>query len=1019
MPLGNSSYLQIPLMAEADNQKYLLFNAAIQAIDDSLNRLLSLDFSGGDVTLLESQLTRYGFFRGIGHTVPRTLTIPPTVGSSPAVVTNRFFIFDNAGTDSVTLTHGVSGQDVVVPAGTTTLVYCDGTDIVAVASAQGFDMGVRNEGGADIVTNPTFLNFVGNGVAASVNGLGADIAVTLPEIQDEGASAQTDTTFINFVGAGVTATANGSGIDVTIPGGVAGIDIKDEGTLTVAGAGVMNYIGNGVSVADVAGEAHVTIHAPTAQDDGVTIQTDPSFLNFTGTGVTVTANGTGVDIAISSGGISGIDVKDEGTLTVSGTAVLNFVGNGVTVTDVAGEAQIAVDAPTVQDEGVAVQADPTFINFIGAGVTATASGNGVNVTIPGASGTAIPVDKDGTNVLLSADRLNFTGGGVAVTANGNTADIDIPGVETQQNGVSVVLGTSTLNFTGTGVTVTNPSGKITEINISGGGGSTAYPASAELLQTIDFSTSPAASAVFTNIDAYDEIMVVCADVTMSADQSVLLQVSTDNGTTFDTTSTNYSTRFEFGSTAGTNTASSGVEVLSSAHTGSRSWTTRVVHPSLPIPTHVYSFPSEGTGSLHFFTGRHKTAAAVNAIKLVTEGGATLNGGTAYIIGIRYASDAFMPWQGARVVLTADEAIPAVTDTTIPWDQVDREVGSWWSAANPTRLTVPSGVTRVRVSGNVLGSAATGDFAAQILKNGLPFSGMGQTDTDTPSGDSLNVFSDVIDVTPGDYFELSVFSDAARNVTAGNATWFSIEAVEGTLSSNQSTPVAFHAYRASTQAAGVVVFDAETLDEGSDYDISTGVFTAPIAGVYHFYGAAAIDTGSASGNAWIRVNGSRVVRATSSVSSGTQNDSHNAALTIRLNPGDTVDFEVDFAVAASVEPLNYFGGFLCNASTGNTPIDVVNETGTALNSVQAHANAFVSATNAAAITYTVDPDSTYNHDIGTTITIEQGGAGQVSIVGGTGVTIRTAATASTRTQYSVVTLTKLASNVWNLTGDLTP
>jgi len=64
MPLGNTPQLQIPLMAENDNQKYLAFNDAIQALDDSVNRLFELDFTASNLTLLESQLTRYQYFRG-------------------------------------------------------------------------------------------------------------------------------------------------------------------------------------------------------------------------------------------------------------------------------------------------------------------------------------------------------------------------------------------------------------------------------------------------------------------------------------------------------------------------------------------------------------------------------------------------------------------------------------------------------------------------------------------------------------------------------------------------------------------------------------------------------------------------------------------------------------------------------------------------------------------------------------------------------------------------------------------
>lgn len=439
MPLGNTSYLQIALMAESDNQKYLLHNDAIQAIDESLNRILVLDFFNTNLTLTESQLTRYGSFKGTGNIIPRTLTIPTTVGTSPAVTTNRFFIFHNDGGDTITLTHGGGGDTVDVPADTVTLVLCDGSDIITVASAAGFNMGVREEGGGDFVSNPTFLNLVGNSVTASLNGLGADITVAMPEVQDETVSVQTDTTFFNFTGAGVTAASNGNGVDVTIPGATSGVDVEEEGVGTVTAATVLNFIGNNVTAADVGGEAHVTVAGPAGQDEGVSVQADPTFFNFIGAGVTAVANGSGVDVTIAGGGGSGLDVEEEGVGTVTGATVMNFIGANVTVTDNAGDADVTIQGAAVQDEGGGVQTDPTFINFVGAGVTATVSGSGVDVTIPGASGTAIPVDDDGSNIVAAADRLDFIGPGVAVVANGNTAEITVAGISIQTDATTAYV----------------------------------------------------------------------------------------------------------------------------------------------------------------------------------------------------------------------------------------------------------------------------------------------------------------------------------------------------------------------------------------------------------------------------------------------------------------------------------------------------------------------------------------------------------------------------------------------------
>lgn len=134
---------------------------------------------------------------------------------------------------------------------------------------------------------------------------------------------------------------------------------------------------------------------------------------------------------------------------------------------------------------------------------------------------------------------------------------------------------------------------------------------------------------------------------------------------------------------------------------------------------------------------------------------------------------------ARVNLLADQAIAATTGTALSFDSAATghvDEGSWFSGANPTRLTVPSGVSRVRISANVLGSSVTGQLTSSVLKNGAEFPGMPALHTETAAREMNNMTSDILDVTPGDYFELIVYSDLARNITADNETWFAIQEV---------------------------------------------------------------------------------------------------------------------------------------------------------------------------------------------------------------------------------------------------
>lgn len=134
---------------------------------------------------------------------------------------------------------------------------------------------------------------------------------------------------------------------------------------------------------------------------------------------------------------------------------------------------------------------------------------------------------------------------------------------------------------------------------------------------------------------------------------------------------------------------------------------------------------------------------------------------------------------ARVLLGSDQAISANTTTALSFDSgatghVDE--GSWFSSGNPTRLTVPSGVSQIVLKANVIGASQTGQLTLSFLKNGSDFAGNGGIHTETAARELNNVVSDILDVTAGDYFECAVYSDLARNITAGNQTWFSVQEI---------------------------------------------------------------------------------------------------------------------------------------------------------------------------------------------------------------------------------------------------
>ena len=142
------------------------------------------------------------------------------------------------------------------------------------------------------------------------------------------------------------------------------------------------------------------------------------------------------------------------------------------------------------------------------------------------------------------------------------------------------------------------------------------------------------------------------------------------------------------------------------------------------------------------------------------------------------------FQGALVRLSANVNVANNTFTSIGFDTEEYDDGNWHdNITNNTRLTVPSGVSKVRVCVAVTFAQNTvGQRVLRVLKNGLRFNGMPAIDANPTTGDDLlSTCSGVLKVTAGDYFEMNVLqnSGAGLDVLASptnSDTWFSIEAV---------------------------------------------------------------------------------------------------------------------------------------------------------------------------------------------------------------------------------------------------
>lgn len=104
--------------------------------------------------------------------------------------------------------------------------------------------------------------------------------------------------------------------------------------------------------------------------------------------------------------------------------------------------------------------------------------------------------------------------------------------------------------------------------------------------------------------------------------------------------------------------------------------------------------------------------------------------------------------------------------------------------------------------------------------------------------------------------------------------------------------------------------------------------------------------------------------------------------------------------------------------GSAPTEVVVINKTASHTLElSDASGYVRMNVASAHNLTVPPNGTVAFVVGAVIQVRQVGVGQTTVVAGAGVTINTSETLKARKQGSTLTLVKVGTNEWDLTGDL--
>lgn len=197
----------------------------------------------------------------------------------------------------------------------------------------------------------------------------------------------------------------------------------------------------------------------------------------------------------------------------------------------------------------------------------------------------------------------------------------------------------------------------------------------------------------------------------------------------------------------------------------------------------------------------KTDATTNSVTISGTSGATIDGAASVLLNEPYQSVSLTTnganwfvissattaasFKGARVRLTSNLSCGPSAYVLVPWGVADVDTSGFWSVGSPTRFTIPSGVSRVRLTLNTKWDGLVSGVAnTHTFKNGAKYPGMGQImlphfTVDTHVLTYTNAVSAAVDVVAGDYFELRVHQTdtVARELMTDDQTWFEITVAE--------------------------------------------------------------------------------------------------------------------------------------------------------------------------------------------------------------------------------------------------
>ncbi len=163
------------------------------------------------------------------------------------------------------------------------------------------------------------------------------------------------------------------------------------------------------------------------------------------------------------------------------------------------------------------------------------------------------------------------------------------------------------------------------------------------------------------------------------------------------------------------------------------------------------------------------------------------------LGTGILSRVMLPFKGALVRRASTLSI-TTTPTSVPFTDATYDTDAFWSGSAPTRLTVPAGVTKVRLWARLRWTGGSANHGARIYKNGAAFVGQGDFKAASGYTDADYSFGS------GDYFELQPYASATRT-GAANELQFAIEVVETADAANPTLLALTDTPASYTEAAG--------------------------------------------------------------------------------------------------------------------------------------------------------------------------------------------------------------------------